>query len=115
MDTVQLYMQKLHISREEALQLIQDDLTDRPIKEVTDLEQKAKSLKRHYETDKRNRKTPNRERKIDTEKSKILQYCATVLNDIADSQKVTAYHEQSLDFSVNGIPYTLTLVRHRTK
>jgi hypothetical protein len=100
-------MKLLQISKEEAEQLYEDDHSDEILPEVAEIEKKAKSLKRRYETDKTaERKKSVRTPKIDAEKVAIVQF----FEDKMNSQHIYA-EEMGWEFSEND--YSLVLTKHR--
>lgn len=110
---VQRYMQSLECSREEAIQLIKDDLSDEMTPEQKELETKAKSMKRRYEKSDIPRKKTTRERKVDTIKKGLLDI---VLDALQDTVKITnILNELSADFEYCGEEYTIKITRHRKK
>ncbi len=79
---IQKNMQLLGIPREEAYQLVLDDLSDEMTPEQKALTEKAKSMGRHYETSTKERKKINRPRKVNENKGFILDELEITLGDI---------------------------------
>jgi hypothetical protein len=104
-------MKLLQISREEAEQLYDDDHSDEVLPEVAEMEKKAKSMKRRYETDKTaERKKSTRTPKIDTEKVEIINTIAEML--VADELKITNI-QREITFKIGENDYSLVLTKHR--
>lgn len=110
---IQKYMQKLDLSREEAIQLINDDKAKGETPEQAELSKKAKSLPRHYETSTEPRKKAVKVRKVDEVKKDLL-------SDFEDSLPfgcdcLFQDTETELHFRYEGEYYTLKLTRHSKK
>jgi hypothetical protein len=104
-------MKLLQISREEAEQLYDDDHSDEVLPEVAEMEKKAKSMKRRYETDKiAERKKSTRTPKIDAEKVEIINTIAKML--AADELKITNI-QREITFKIGENDYSLVLTKHR--
>lgn len=108
-ETIQSYMEKLEISREEAEQLWKDDHDEVITPEMEEMEKKAKQIRRYEKSD-----APKklRERKVDTEKKNILSCCKVLIEGLGGIvSKVN--NEADFSFTFNGNFYTLKLVKHR--
>lgn len=110
----QKYMHKLEITREEAYQLIEDDLSNEMTPEQKALTEKAKSMGRHYETSTAERKKPKRERKINQTKGYLLDEIEICLNDL-EVEITGRKTETEIYFTFEGKNYTLKLTEHRQK
>lgn len=109
---IQKNMQLLGIPREEAYQLILDDLSDEMTPEQKALTEKAKSMGRHYETSTKERKKINRPRKVNENKGFILDELEITLGDI--QAIVTGRKtETEIYFDFEDKHYTLKLTEHR--
>ena len=114
-DDILRYMKKLDISREEAIQLLQDDADDFIGDEGEEYEQKAKSAPTKKERSAKPKKdTKPKERKVDEEKGYILQMVSTKVNELG-AQNISQKTETELSFLYNGNSYTLKLTKHRPK
>lgn len=107
---IELYMKNLELSREEAIQLLEDDENDVIGEEGETMTEKAKEVKR-YEKSTKERKKMNKERKVDEEKARILEHLmeAIVVETKIDSVK----NEAEFSFNYHGNSYTVKLVKHR--
>lgn len=117
---IQKYMQKLDLSREEAVQLIQDDQLIKGKKqdvmtpEQAELTEKAKAnLPRHYETSTEPRKKAVKVRKVDEVKKDLLADFEDSLPFGCDC--LFQDTETELHFRYEGEYYTLKLTRHSKK
>ena len=111
-ETIKKYMEKLHLSFEEALSLWQDEQEDN-LPDMTP-EQKAVA-KEMAQADRKKETAPRkRERKPDKEKQDLIQYLALALhdNDNVDEWTITNY-EREIEFLYNGNKYRLTLSKPR--
>lgn len=109
---IQKNMQLLGIPREEAYQLVLDDLSDEMTPEQKALTEKAKSMGRHYETSTKERKKINRPRKVNENKGFILDELEIALGDIQAT--VTGRKtETEIYFDFENKHYTLKLTEHR--
>lgn len=117
--TIQKYMVRLDLTREEAIQLIKDDQLikgerqDVMTPEQAELTEKAKALGRHYETSTTPRKKAVKPRKVDEVKKDLL-------SDFEDSLPfgcdcLFQSTETELHFRYEGEYYTLKLTRHSKK
>lgn len=108
---VKMYMEKLDISKEEAIQLWKDDHSDEILPEVAEMEKKAKQIKRYEKSDSK-RKTSTKERKIDTEKKSFLEGFRVFVE--GKGGKLTAKkNEAEFSFTYGGNAYTVKLIKHR--
>lgn len=115
------HMRTLKCTREEAIQLIQDDYdTDHGIAKPWDLtKEQMKIARKHASTG--TRKTGGsakpRERKADLFKQAVITLLAEALEACADTSAVTISNkERTVDFvGSNGTSYTITLTAHRAK
>jgi hypothetical protein len=106
-------MKLLQISKEEAEQLYEDDHSNEILPEVAEMEKKAKSMKRRYETDKTaERKKSTRIPKIDAEKVEIIKSVAEML--VADELIITNI-QREITFKIGENDYSLVLTKHRNK
>lgn len=110
----QKYMLKLGITRAEAYQLIEDDLSDEMTPEQKELTEKAKTLGRHYETSIAERKKSKRERKINKTKGYLLDEIEICLSDL-EVEITGRKTETEIHFTFEGKNYTLKLTEHRQK
>jgi hypothetical protein len=107
---IELYMKNLDISREEAIQLIEDDENDEIGEEGEAMTEKAKEVKR-YEKSTKERKKVVKERKVDEEKARILEH---LMEAIAVETKIDSVkNEAEFSFTYHGNAYTVKLVKHR--
>lgn len=111
--TIQNYMDKLGLTQDEAIQLWEDDHSNKDLPEVIALTEKAKKIKR-YEQSAKPRKKAEKERKVDVQKKEILEKCGKALKNmganITDRQT-----ETKIMFKFKGESYTLQLTKHRKK
>ena len=107
-------MEGLHCSREEAIEVLQDDEAidhGENLFELTPEQKKASKDARNAGGNKRT-KPVQRERKIDEVKGAILTACQTTLTELqATITKVKT--ETEIEFTLNGENYTLKLTKHR--
>ena len=119
---IQKYMEKLGISKKEAIQLWEDDHDGYESPEMKEMERKAKKVKRYEKAD-TPRKKVSREKKIDPIKREII---ATITNNLSrcwfdelgDNQHEphlihVTNPEKYIDFFVGSDHYTLSLTKHR--
>lgn len=110
---IQKMMKRLKCSRKEAIELIKSDESDELTPEQAELEKKAKTLKRRYETSDKPRKKAEKVRKVDTVKKGLLDL---VLDALQDTVKITEIkNELACEFEYNGESYGLKITRHRPK
>ena len=113
---IQHHMNTLKCTREEAIQLIKDDAeTDRGIAHDWDLtKEQMKNARKlaNVTTHKRTAKT-SVTRKENHVKQEIIKTLADALKSYENVVVVNA--ERAVDFTVDGINYTVTLTAHRAK
>ena len=110
-DAIKNYMEKLGISKEEAVQLWEDDHEDFESPEIKEMGRKAKQISRREKSD-APRKKSSRERKVDTEKKRILSNCKVLVEGMGGIvTKVT--NETDFSFDFHDYHYTLKIIRHR--
>lgn len=109
---IQKMMDKLDLTREEAIQLLRDDADDVSV-ELT-AEQKAVE-KEMRQADRKQETTPRkRERKPDKDKQNLIQYLALSLHDNDNVKEwVITNHEREIEFIYNDVKYRLTLSKPR--
>lgn len=109
---IQKMMDKLDLTREEAIQLLRDDADDVSV-ELT-AEQKAVE-KEMRQADRKQESTPRkRERKPDKDKQDLIQYLALSLHDNDNVNEWTiTNHEREIEFTYNDVKYRLTLSKPR--
>lgn len=109
--TIQLYMSKLDLSREEAEQMWLDEQEDN-LPELT-AEQK-KVVKEMSQADRKKETTPRkRERKPDEDKRTLIGIINNYLQ-IEEATSVTVINpEREIEFNYNGNKYRLTLSKPR--
>lgn len=109
--TIQLYMSKLDLSREEAEQMWLDEQEDN-LPELTP-EQKAVA-KEMAQADRKKETTPRkRERKADEDKAGLIYYLAFHLADGLAENVNTTNPEREIEFDYHGNHYRLTLSKPR--
>ena len=107
---IQQYMKALQLTREEAIQTIEDDENDFIGEEGEKLQEKAKEVRRYEKSDKP-RKKATKERKVDEEKKYLLDL---LINAINSENSVNAIkNEAEFSFSFNSNEYTVKLIKHR--
>ena len=108
------YMKNLDLTREEAIQMIQEENEDILTEEQIELEKKAKAnLPRNYVQSEKQRKKSTRERKVDTDKAMLLELVNNAIADICTN--ITIKNEVELSFSYGENNYTFKLTKHRPK
>lgn len=112
------HMRTLGCTREEAIQLIQDDAdVDRGIPKPWDLtpEQMKNARKLANATTRKTSGTVNRTRKENPMKQAVIACVADALQGFKDAEQVTVSNaERTVDFiGTDGVKYTLTLTAHR--
>ena len=121
-NAIKNYMEKLGISKEEAIQLYEDDHAGYESPEMKEMERKAKSNKR-YEKSATPRKKAVKEKKIDPIKREIITTIRNNLSrcwfdELGDNQHEPHFihvtnPERYIDFFVGTEHYTITLTKHR--
>lgn len=108
---IALYMEKLGLTQEEALQLWEDDNSDTMTEEQKELTEKAKKCRRYEQSDKPRKKT-KKERKINETKGYILTELTDTLKKL-ECNITGAKTETEVYFEFEGKKYTLKLTEHR--
>ena len=109
--TIQLYMSKLDLSREEAEQMWQDEQEDN-LPDLT-AEQKAVA-KEMAQADRKKESTPRkRERKPDDDKRELIKKLKELLDSTADEECKVTNPEREIEFNYNNNRYRLTLSKPR--
>ena len=109
--TIQLYMSKLDLSREEAEQMWQDEQEDN-LPDLT-AEQKAVA-KEMAQADRKKESTPRkRERKPDDDKRELIKKLKELLDSVADEMCKVINPEREIEFNYNNNRYRLTLSKPR--
>lgn len=109
--TIQLYMSKLDLSREEAEQMWQDEQEDN-LPDLT-AEQKAVA-KEMAQADRKKESTPRkRERKPDNDKRELIKKLKELLDSTADEVCKVTNPEREIEFNYNNNRYRLTLSKPR--
>ena len=109
--TIQLYMSKLDLSREEAEQMWQDEQEDN-LPDLT-AEQKAVA-KEMAQADRKKESTPRkRERKPDDDKRELIKKLNELLDSVADEVCKVTNPEREIEFNYNNNRYRLTLSKPR--
>lgn len=109
---IQQYMKALDVSREEAIQLIEDDENDVIGEEGEQLQEKAKEVRRYEKSDKP-RKKAVKERKVDEEKKHLIEILAEAITHSAPTENISIKNEAEISFSYGENSYTIKLVKHR--
>ncbi len=109
---IQQYMKALDVSREEAIQLIEDDENDVIGEEGEQLQEKAKEVRRYEKSDKP-RKKAVKERKVDEEKKHLIEILAEAITHSAPAENISIKNEAEISFSYGENSYTIKLVKHR--
>lgn len=110
---IEKFMQKLGISYEEAVQLMEDDEEDFIGEEGEEMTKKAKinSATERVQGEKPKKKAV-KERKVDEEKGHILGCLSETLKEMG-VENATTKTETEISFEMNGNKYTLKLTKHR--
>ena len=109
--TIQLYMSKLDLSREEAEQMWQDEQEDN-LPDLT-AEQKAVA-KEMAQADRKKESAPRkRERKPDDDKRELIKKLKEFLDSVADEVCKVTNPEREIEFNYNNNRYRLTLSKPR--
>lgn len=109
---IQQYMKALDVSREEAIQLIEDDENDIIGEEGEQLQEKAKEVRRYEKSDKPRKKVV-KERKVDEEKKHLIEILAEAITHSAPTENISIKNEAEISFSYGENSYTIKLVKHR--
>lgn len=114
---IQKLMQKLDCTREEAIEILQEDeAIDKmtSVKEVqSDLsEEQKKAAKAATITGSKKRTSIKRERKVDATKKKLID-CIRILIEGLHGVVEPLKNESEMHFTFNGDNYTIRLIKHR--
>ncbi len=109
---IQQYMKALDVSREEAIQLIEDDENDIIGEEGEQLQEKAKEVRRYEKSDKPRKKVV-KERKVDEEKKHLIEILAEAITHSAPTENISIKNEAEISFNYGKNSYTIKLVKHR--
>lgn len=109
--TIQTYMEKLDLTREEAEQMWQDEQDDN-LPELT-AEQKAVEKEMMRADRKKEDKPRTRERKPDADKRELVKMFEQLLDGVADEVCKVTNPEREIEFTYNGNRYRLTLSKPR--
>lgn len=104
------YMKKLGISRENAIQLIEDDENDFIGDEGEEMTQKAKAYQ-HRESGEKKKTKSTKERKVDETKQYLLGIMTKALEPFVKITNIKT--ETEISFVYNDENYTLKLTKHR--
>ena len=111
-------MKSLEITREEALDLWACDHDEEENEEQNTLDKKASKVKvdRGAGGNKKVDRKP-REKKVNAEKQAlIMSVFNAIRTDFSDISAITVRNDEKyVDFTLNGVEYTLNLVAHRPK
>lgn len=108
--TIQTYMEKLDLTREEAEQMWQDEQDDN-LPELT-AEQKAVEKEMMRADRKKEDKPRTRERKPDVDKRALIDiFVATINDNVSEANIINP--EREIEFTYNGNRYRLTLSKPR--
>ena len=111
---IQKMMQKLSLSREDAIQLLQDDEDD-----VTEelSEEQEKVVREMTQADRKKEKVPRkREKKADDDKRHIMSLLDTAIGHNPDVTEYTVTNvEREVTFRYKNTLYRLTLMKPREK
>ena len=114
---IALHMRTLKCTREEAIQLIKDDAeTDRGIAHDWDLTPEQRKNARQYTRTGTRKVTAQkpRTRKENPVKRAVISMIAESVNGMETAENVRISNaEKSIDFTIDGISYTVTLTAHR--
>lgn len=114
---IQHHMRTLKCTREEAIQLIKDDAeTDRGIAHDWDLTPEQRKNARQYTRTGTRKVTAQkpRTRKENPVKRAVISMIAESVNGMETAENVRISNaEKSIDFTIDGISYTVTLTAHR--
>ena len=109
---IQKMMKNLSLSREEAIQLLQDDEDDISV-DLTAEQQKV--VKKMTQSDRKKESVPRkRERKVDETKKRLLNDFRVLVEGLG-GQTLGMKSETELEFWYEGASYNLKLVKHREK
>lgn len=111
-------MKNLEASEEEALELWACDHDEVENEEQKNLDQKASKIKiDHGAGGKKRVDCKPREKKVNAEKIAIIQSVFNAIQtDFNNIQSISVRNDEKyVDFTLNGVEYTLNLVAHRPK
>lgn len=108
---IEQYMKSLGISKEEALQLWEDDQNDFIGEQGEEMTKKAKEVKRYEQATEKKSCKP-KERKIDEEKGYLLGCVKAVLENLG-ALVISVKTETEISFNFKNSEYTLKLTKHR--
>ena len=115
---IEKHMRTLKCTREEAIQLIADDKeTDRGIAHEWDLTpEQMKNARKLANAHTRKVTATTRTRKENPTKQGIVSAVYQCVSGLAEAQDVRISNaERTVDFTLDGVSYTLTLTAHRAK
>ena len=105
-------MKNLSLTREEAIQLLQDD-EDNVSVDLTPEQEKV--VKQMTQSDRKKETAPRkRERKVDETKKRLLTYFRIPLEG-AGGKVLAIKSETEMEFEFEGETYNIKLVKHRKK
>lgn len=108
---IQKMMQKLQLTREEAIQLLQDDEDDISVDLTAEQKKVAKEM---LQADRKKEKTPRkRERKPNEDKRSLISKFIECLGSLETLDVVNP--EREFVFTYNGEKYRVTLMKPREK
>ena len=111
--TIQLYMNKLDLSREEAEQMWLDEQEDNLPELTAEQKQVAKEM---AQADRKVETAPRkRERKPDADKRELIKIFEQLLDSVADEVCKVTNPEREIEFDFGGNHYKLTLSKPRGK
>lgn len=109
---IQKMMKNLDLTREEAIQLLQDDEDDVSV-ELTPEQEKV--VKKMIQGDRKKETAPRkRERKVDETKKQLLDAFRESIETLG-GQTMSVKSETELEFWFDGATFNLKLVKHREK
>lgn len=111
-EEIQKMMKNLDLSREEAIQLLQDDEDDISVELTAEQKKVAKQMS---QGDRIKEKVPRkRERKVDEVKKMLLEGLGNKITEL-EGQIIEVKNEAEISFWFNGTNYSLKLIKHREK
>lgn len=111
---IKKYMEKLDISRAEAIQLIEDDKEDFIGEEGEEMTKKAAQNGTKADAQRKPRKPSTRVRKVDEEKGTLLKAVNDLIQKMG-AENLSLKTETELSFIYNGNSYTFKLTKHKPK
>lgn len=116
---ISLMMKNLEISRDEAIQLLMDDIEDEIGEEGEQLTKKANAIPRKKETKKKDSLAGVKElkpRKKPEPKSGVVELMEVITSGIAERvQNVNKLGNQEIEFEFNGEKFKLKISKPRVK